>query len=191
MSGLRIIAGTMKGRVIPFDNRKFDNADITPQKIKGAIFSMIGEWLQGKGFLDLYAGSGQIGIEALSRGANPVAFNEADIRRFLFIKSSLQNYGIVSGVEMLNLPALKALEMLRDRNHAFDYIFLDPPYVKIKETTEQYHEIIEKIGARGVLASGGEIIIQHFSNNIISKEVGPYQIKTTKKYGRTSLSVYG
>jgi 16S rRNA (guanine966-N2)-methyltransferase len=191
MSGLRIIAGSMKGRVIPFDNRKFDNADITPQKVKGAIFSMIGEWLHGKGFLDLYSGSGQIGIEALSRGSEPVAFNEADVRRFLFIKSYLQNLGIASGVEMLNLTAVKALEMLHDRNHAFDYIFLDPPYEKKKETTEEYHEIIEKVGECGVLAPGGEIIIQHYSSNIIRKEVGPYQIKTIKKYGRTSLSVYG
>jgi 16S rRNA (guanine966-N2)-methyltransferase len=191
MSGLRIIAGTMKGREIPFDNRKFDNADITPQKVKGAIFSMIGEWLHGKSFLDLYAGSGQIGIEALSRGANPVVFNEADIRRFLFIKSFLQNLGILSGVELSNLPDVKALEMLRDGNSTFDYIFLDPPYVKTKETTEAYHEIIVKIGECGILAPAGEIIIQHFSGNIIKEDVGPFQIKMAKKYGKTSLSVYG
>ena len=191
MSGLRIIAGTMKGRVIPFDNRKFDNADITPQKVKGAIFSMIGEWLHGKSFLDLYAGSGQIGIEALSRGANSVMFNEADVRRFLFIKSCLENFGIASGIDLLNLPAVKALEVLRDRRCSFDYIFLDPPYLKIKESAKEYHEIIYKIGECGVLAPGGEIIIQHFSGNAISEEAGPYRIKTIKKYGKTSLSVYG
>jgi len=181
----------MKGRVIPFDNRKFDNADITPQKVKGAIFSMTGEWLQGKGFLDLYSGSGQIGIEALSRGANPVVFNETDLGRFLFIKSFLENLGIASGVELLNLPAAKALEALHNRGCSFDYIFLDPPYLKIKENAEQYHEIIGNIGACGVLAGGGEIIVQHFSGNIINEKVGPYQIKSIKKYGKTSLSVYG
>lgn len=191
MSGLRIIAGTMKGRVIPFDNRKFDNADVTPQKVKGAIFSMIGEWLEGKSFLDLYAGSGQIGIEALSRGSEPVVFNEADVRRFLFIKSSLQNLGIVSGVELLNLPAVMALEMLHDRNKTYDFIFLDPPYLKIKEIADEYHEIILKISECGLLAPGGEIIIQYFSSNIIKEEVGSYHIKTTKKYGKTSLSTYG
>jgi len=191
MGGLRIIAGAMKGRVIPFDNRKFDNADITPQKVKGAIFSMIGEWLHGKGFLDLYAGSGQIGIEAVSRGAGPVVLNEADITRFRFIKSSLQNLGITSGVELLNMRADKALEMLRDRNVTFDYIFLDPPYVKMKGTADAYHEIIGKIGECGVLAPGGEIILQHFSGNIIGKDAGPYNIRMTKKYGKTSLSVYG
>jgi 16S rRNA (guanine966-N2)-methyltransferase len=191
MSGLRIIAGTMKGRLIPFDNRKFDNADITPQKVKGAIFSMIGEWLHGKGFLDLYAGSGQIGIEALSRGADPVVFNETDTRRFHFIRSCLEELGIAPEPVLLKLPAAKALEVLRDRNNRFNYIFLDPPYLKTKESAGHYHEIIEKIVACGVLAGDGEIIIQHFSGNIISEEVGPYQIKTTKKYGKTSLSVYG
>jgi 16S rRNA (guanine966-N2)-methyltransferase len=191
MSGLRIIAGTMKGRVLPFDNRKFDNADITPQKVKGAIFSMIGEWLHGKGFLDLYAGSGQIGIEALSRGADPVVFNETDTRRFHFIRSCLEELGIAPEPVLLKLPAAKALEVLRDRNYRFNYIFLDPPYLKTKESAGHYHEIIEKIVACGVLAGDGEIIIQHFSGNIISEEMGPYQIKTTKKYGKTSLSVYG
>jgi 16S rRNA (guanine(966)-N(2))-methyltransferase RsmD len=181
----------MKGRVIPFDNRKFDNADITPQKVKGAIFSMIGEWLHGKSLLDLYAGSGQIGIEAVSRGSEPVVFNEADTMRFLFIKSSLQKLGIVSGFELLNLPAEKALEMLCSRNYTFDYIFLDPPYVKMKKTTEEYHAIMGKISECGALTPGGEIIIQHFSGNIIRKDIGPYQVKMIKKYGKTSLSVYG
>jgi 16S rRNA (guanine966-N2)-methyltransferase len=191
MSGIRIIAGDIKGKAIPFDNRKFDNADITPQKVKGALFSMIGEWLHGKGFLDLYAGSGQIGIEALSRGANPVVFNETDVRRFHFIRSYLDELGIEPDPVLLNLPAVKALEILHDRNKIFDYIFLDPPYFKIKESTGQYQEIIEKIGACGVLAGDGEIIIQHFTGNIITEEIGPYRLKMIKKYGKTSLSVYG
>src|SRR3990172_4106761 len=99
MSRIRIIAGGLKGRVIPFSNKKFDDADITPQKVKGAVFSMIGEWLEGKGFLDLYAGSGQIGLEALSRGADPVVLNEPDARRFHFITSYLDGLDLARSEE--------------------------------------------------------------------------------------------
>jgi len=61
---VRVIAGSHRGRIIPFSNRDFGNADITPQKVKSAVFSIIGEWLSDETFLDLFAGSGQIGIEA-------------------------------------------------------------------------------------------------------------------------------
>ncbi|HPV42866.1 MAG TPA: RsmD family RNA methyltransferase [Spirochaetota bacterium] len=190
MGGIRVIAGSLKGRVIPFDNRKFDNADITPQKVKGAIFSMIGEWLNGRGFLDLFAGSGQIGIEALSRGADPVVFNEIDKKRHYFIKSYLDSLGLGKQPLVLNLSADRALTFHKSRGHVFDYIFLDPPYVKAKEGISYHRELISMISESGVLSGDGEIIIQHFSGNAMEEEIGPYRLEGTKIYGKTALSVY-
>jgi 16S rRNA (guanine966-N2)-methyltransferase len=191
MSGVRVIAGDLKGRIIHFDNRAFDNADITPQKVKGALFSMIGEWLHGAGFLDLYAGSGQIGIEALSRGADPVVFNDTDIRRCRFISSSLDEFGVAARPQVLNLTDRKALEFLGGRKALFRYIFLDPPYEKTRGEAGIYDEIIGLIGDAGVLADGGEIIIQHFSRNILRETIGAFSIVSSRVYGRTTLSVYG
>jgi 16S rRNA (guanine966-N2)-methyltransferase len=190
MGGIRVIAGDMKGRAIPFDNRKFDNADITPQKVKGALFSMIGEWLIGKGFLDLFAGSGQIGIEALSRGADPIVFNETDYKRHHFIKSYLEGTGLEKIPLVLNLSAEKALGFLQSKGHVFNYIFLDPPYINARECVSLHHEIITTIAATGTLAPDGEIIIQHFSGNKMDEVIGPFRHKTTKIYGKTALSVY-
>ncbi len=191
MGGIRITAGALKGRVIPFDNRKFDNADITPQKVKGALFSMIGEWLHGRGFLDLFAGSGQIGIEALSRGAHPVVFNENDNKRHHFIKSYIDGLGLEKPPLVLNLPADRALALLGSGGHVFEYVFLDPPYVKAKEGISCHRELLGGIAASGILPETGEIIIQHFSGNTMSEEIDPYRLKGTKIYGKTALSVYG
>jgi len=190
MSSIKITAGTLKGRPIPFSNKMFDNADITPQKVKGAIFSIIGEWLEGKGFLDLFAGSGQIGIEALSRGANPVVFNEKDRKRFNFIKSFLDKLHLSQPPLLLNLNHLEALDLLGSRAIAINYIFLDPPYHKTGHGVPHFKEIIEKIGDCGILVKGGDIIIQHYSGNILDDEVGPFHLRTTKRYGNTSLSVF-
>lgn len=191
MGGIRIIAGAMKGRLIPFDNRKFDNADITPQKVKGAVFSMIGEYLHGKGFLDLFAGSGQIGLEAISRGADPVVFNESDGRRCQFIKSCMDGLGIQTRPLVLNMTADRALALLKSRGIRFHHIFLDPPYVKGKEAVPAYRDIVEEIGEAGILFEDGDIFIQHFSRNKMEDVIGPYRLKATKIYGRTALSVYG
>jgi 16S rRNA (guanine966-N2)-methyltransferase len=191
MSGLRIIAGDLKGRVLHFDNRAFDNADITPQKVKGALFSMIGEWLHGAGFLDLYAGSGQVGIEALSRGAGPVVFNDSDGRRCAFISSSLDGLGVAPRPQVLNLPDLKAVEFLKGRKVRFQYIFLDPPYEKTRGESGRYDEIVGLIGDSGILSAGGEIIIQHFSRNLLRETMGIYHLVSSRDYGKTSLTVYG
>ncbi|OHD63644.1 MAG: hypothetical protein A2176_05790 [Spirochaetes bacterium RBG_13_51_14] len=190
MSGIRIIAGELRGRVLPFANRDFDNADITPQKVKGALFSMIGEWLHGRGFLDLYAGSGQIGIEALSRGADPVVINEKDPKRFRFIKTWLSNINYASPPHLLNFTDLKALDYLNQSRISVRYVFLDPPYEKTKEGIARYRDVVMAIGERGILDDGGQIVIQHFHRAVLDETVGPFRLRTTKKYGRTSLSVY-
>ncbi len=190
MGGIRVIAGELKGRIIPFDNRKFDNADITPQKVKGAIFSMIGEWLHGRGFLDLFAGSGQIGIEALSRGADPVVFNETDQKRIQFIKTYIEGLNLEAKHLVLNLPVERAMAFLASKKCVFDYIFLDPPYVKAREGVSCHRELVRGIADQGVLSEKGEIIIQHFSGNSMDEEIGPCHLKATKIYGKTALSVY-
>ncbi len=190
MEGIRIIAGSLRGRVIPFSNRRYDDADITPQKVKGAIFSMIGEWLPGRSFLDLYAGSGQIGLEALSRGATPVVLNEMDAARYRFIRKCVEEFGPLPSATILNLPASRALELLHERESRFDYIFLDPPYRKSKDADDPYRDIVGKAGALDLLVPGGEILVQHYSENAPDETIGPFRAQAVKRYGKTSLTVY-
>ena len=109
---MRVISGTLKGITIPFDNDKYDNANATPQKVKEALFSILGDDLIGKSFLDLYACSGQIGIEALSRGAELVVFNEIDIRRYHFIKSQIEKRNLTENTLFFRYHAFRCLRYL-------------------------------------------------------------------------------
>lgn len=187
---IRIISGLMKGRVIPFNTGRFNSADITPQKVKGAIFSIIGEYLQGKTFVDLFSGSGQIGIEALSRGASPVVLNEKDRFRFEFIKDFLIKNRLLDRVTLLNLSAKSAIKRLWDKGVRADFIFIDPPYSKEEGTVNTYNEIISHITNFDILHEDSVIIIQHFSANELPEKCYEFAKSSVKRYGSTSLSIY-
>jgi 16S rRNA (guanine(966)-N(2))-methyltransferase RsmD len=190
MGGIRIIAGDLRGRVIPFTNRKFDDADITPQKVKKALFSIIGERLGSTSFLDLFAGSGQIGIEAMSRGARPTVMNEPDPKRHRFISSWVRGLDIDEPPLVLNMAALNALAYLAGRGFRFDNVFLDPPYDRSDGAARGYRDLICAMADHGLVERGGSIIVQHFSGNRLPEEMPPFTLRSTKRYGTTSLSRY-
>ena len=187
---IRIISGSMKGRAIPFNMSKFKDAEITSQKVKGALFSIIGENLQDKTFVDLYSGSGQIGFEALSRKCAMAVFNERDRSRFEFIKNFITQSGIIDKTLVLNLSAKAALKLISDRGIKADFIFLDPPYNKETGGAALYDPILTDVVKSGVLKENSEIVIQHFSGNELSEYCGELMKTDTKKYGTTSLSIY-
>ncbi len=190
MDSVRIIAGKYKGRKIHFDNKKYDSADITSSKVKGAVFSMLGESLEGRSFLDLFAGSGQMGFEALSRGADPVVFNEPDPRRSEFIISFAKAIGEVGNIICLRHGATQSMRLLMKKERNFDVIFLDPPYDKTKGVSFQYRDILEKIEINGLLRDDGIIIIQHYSGNVLPQKTDSLKLSYQKIYGQTTLSIY-
>ena len=187
---VRVIAGRLKGRAIPFINRRFDNADITPQKVKGALFSMLGESLGGLVFLDLYAGSGQIGIEALSRGCALAVLNEFNRQRYSFFREFLEQ--VCSGDEFLalNMKASSALKILQAKDIRPDIIFLDPPYDRNRAGGSIYRFLLEALSAPGLAADNALVVVQHFSKNELPVEAGRFRNRFTRVYGTTSLSLY-
>jgi 16S rRNA (guanine966-N2)-methyltransferase len=190
MIKVRVIAGSLRGRTIPFSISKYDDADITPQKVKEALFSIIGEDLYGKSFLDLYAGSGQVGIEAISRGADPVILNEYDGKRFHFIKSFLEGINISAEILLYNMHSFRLLKLLGKRERRADFIFIDIPYIKVKEKVNKYDEVISRIQRNGILKKGGLIVIQHYAKNRMSEKSGNFLLTHTKTYGTSCLSFY-
>ncbi len=187
---VKIIAGKYRGKIIPFLNSRYGDADITPQKVKGALFSILGEHLEGKVVIDLFSGSGQIGIEALSRGADSVIFNEDDRSRYSFIRDFIKSINASEKAIILNMKADEALVKIAGREIMADIVFIDPPYEKVKGEAGVYNSIIEKINETGVLKNDGVIIVQHFSSNILPDKCSSYTRSSIKKYGTTSLSVY-
>ncbi|MCL2155335.1 MAG: RsmD family RNA methyltransferase [Leptospirales bacterium] len=187
---IRIISGSMKGRVIPFNTGRFNNADITPQKVKGAIFSIIGEDLQGKTFVDLFSGSGQIGIEALSRGCSFAVLNERDKFRFEFIKDFLVKNKLLDRVMLLDLNVKSAIKYIANKGVRADFIFIDPPYRKEDGVVNIYSDIISHITSSDILHEDSLIIVQHFSANELPQICSRLVKGSVKRYGSTSLSIY-
>lgn len=187
-SSIRIIAGQYKGRVIPFDVRRFNEADITTQKVKKALFDIISP-LDNKIFVDLYGGSGQMGFEALSRGCAQVIICETDRSRFRFISSFTSFLPNKDNVLLLNMPASQALKLIAKREILPDYIFADPPYNKTGSGFRLYSDFIADV-ERFFPEAGTEIIIQHFSKNLLPEHAGSFLKTRERAYGSTTLSFY-
>ena len=106
---MNVISGKLKKRRIPIPVHNFKNIETTPQKVKGALFSIIGEDLTNKTFLDLYSCTGQIGIEALSRGAALVVMNENDKKKYAFIKNLIKDWELIDNSTITNFHASKCI----------------------------------------------------------------------------------
>jgi 16S rRNA (guanine966-N2)-methyltransferase len=188
MSTIRVIAGSMKGRVIPFSMKRFGNADITPQKIKEAFFSIMGD-INGRVFLDLYACSGQMGIEALSRGAALAIMNDRDVRRYRFIKEFLRELGAGDGALVLNDRSSRALSLLRDRKIIADIIYADPPYPEGRDIST-YDSLVAAIAESGVLDPEGTVAVQHRSGLAMRDRIERLALTGTREYGSNAISLY-
>jgi 16S rRNA (guanine966-N2)-methyltransferase len=187
---MRVISGKFKSKEIQFENEKFDQANATPQKIKKAVFSILGEDLTGKSFLDLYACSGQMGIEALSRGSDFVVFNEIDKKRFQFIKSIIDKFGSDNTTLVLNFHSYRCMRYCDSKDYKFDCIFIDAPYLHVKNYEDQYETILNELNKYNLLKENGIIIIQHSSNVRLNIENKYFIYSGTKKYAKNSLSIF-
>ena len=190
MSTIKVISGKYKGRRIPFKNNIYDNADITSQKVKEALFSIIDPVIKNSTFLDLFAASGQIGLEALSRDSSFVVFNDLDKKRYEFIKKNLDAIEINKDkYVVVNFHFEHVLRWLSNKENKFDIIYADPPYTKNK-TGEVYVKVLSLISTLGLLKAEGIVAVQHDAGSEPPERVNNLTITKTKKYGRTSLTIY-
>ncbi len=188
---MRIIAGMLKGRIIPFNNRAFGGAETTQQKTKEALFSILGPHLEGLRFLDLYACSGQMGLEAASRGCSLVVMNEPDAARNAFIRDMVREWGLEGSARVSRMSDVKCVSMLAGEGLRFEFVFIDPPYDKNRGGEGRYSEILAMIGKASILAPGGRVIVQHFEHNSIPGESGVLALQESRRYGSSRLSFYG
>ncbi len=149
---MRIIAGTYRHRLLKYPE---NNPNIRPTKdrIREAFFSSLGD-IEGKSFLDLYAGSGAMGIEAISRGASKSYFVDNNLEAIKYVKENLSTLKI-ENAEVLIMDDMVALEMFKKDNIKFDIIFLDPPY-----ESGRYLEVIEFIYNNDLLVKCGVLAFE-------------------------------
>ena len=177
---MRIIAGNMKGRKL---NSPKDNAvRPTSDKVKEAVFSMIGEYIDGASVIDLFAGSGNLGLEALSRGANVCYFCDNSDESIRLLKSNIELCKAGGRSRIFHGDFRKALSGIPEKA---DIIFLDPPYEK---------ELLEKcfinISETGALKEGGIIVAEHDGKMILCEIISSFNKMKEKKYGKVFVSLY-
>ncbi len=183
---MRIIAGKYKGRKI--DSVKGANIRYTADRIKESLFSILSDFIQGSRFLDLYAGSGNIGIEAFSRGANSVTFVDIDSTCIASISANLKRLGIMPNlpeIRLMRMNALLALEYFHRHEMIFDIIFIDPPYrAGLVEKT------LVKMSSQNITAENSCIIVEHDKSEIAPSVIDQLKLARQEKYGSTMLSFY-
>ncbi len=186
---MRIIAGEFKGRRISFANKKYGNARVTSDFVKKAAFSSLGETLSGKSFLDLFACSGQIGLEACSRGAR-VVINEPNRRCNRFIAQLIDHWHLDGRIELFARSAQALLPQLARSHARFDIIYLDPPYPKQLDGHPLSRAVLTRLATTPILAPNARILVQHASQTPLPESLSGLILSRQKKYGDTMLSTY-
>ena len=179
---LRVIAGKARGTKL--QSRPGLATRPTGDRVKEALFNILGPAIVGSSFLDLYAGSGAIGIEALSRGAGDVVWVDASPACTAQIRANLKKTGL-SGEEVYTNDVFRALTQLERRGRDFDFIFLDPPYDHglVRKT-------LEHPATLNVLKKHGIIIAEASKKEEAPIDVSKLCLKREQPYGDTVLLFY-
>jgi 16S rRNA (guanine966-N2)-methyltransferase len=178
--GLRLTGGEARGRRIKGPR----GLDIRPtaDRVREALFDILGPRVGGRVFLDAYAGTGAVGVEALSRGARRVVFLEGDRRAIRLIEENLKIGPWSGAVEVIQGDVPRSLERLARRTECFDFVFLDPPY--------DHPSLTRALTSAGrLLAEGGVLVVEHRSTLRIEALGLSLRPARSYKYGDTSLTL--
>ena len=183
---MRVVAGSAKGRKLKNPSSAFGKR-VRPltDGTREALFNILQPYIEGKDFLDLFAGTGAVGIEALSRGARLAIFVEMDKRVAQMIRENLATTGFTERGEIYTIAVDRALKLLHRQNALFDFVFLGPPYA-----TQLAEETLKELVVAPVLRPGATIVAEHTKRVELSDEYGSLHRTRQKEYGDTVLSFY-
>ncbi len=175
---MRVITGVARGKIL----KTPDGNDVRPtsQKVKEAVFSAIQFDIEGRRVLDLFAGSGQLGIEALSRGAESAVFVDSSNASVKIIKQNIENTGFQNKAKVYSSDYSSFTATSRD---TFDIVFLDPPY-------KQGLLLPSLKSVLPLMSDYGIIICEYPPETEIPEELGGFAVAKTYRYGKINVSVY-
>ena len=174
---MRVITGSARGRRL----KTPENYDIRPtsDNVKEAVFNILQFDVEGRRVLDLFAGTGQLGIEALSRGAASAVFIDRDRTAIQIVKDNLKTCGL-SGTVL----CCDSLSYLKNCGR-FDLIFVDPPY-----DSGLYDEVLGMINQIDILSDGGIIIVEARQDTPLPNMTAPYRRLREYRYGKVKICTY-
>jgi 16S rRNA (guanine(966)-N(2))-methyltransferase RsmD len=178
---MRIISGTSKGRKLV--TLKSQSLRPTSDRVKESIFNILREEIEGGMVLDLFAGTGNLGIEALSRGAKKVIFVEKGRHALGLIQRNLAQFGLEEQSEILSTDANRAIGILKQRGKTFDLIFMDPPYEKglIEET-------LTKLSSHQIYHRDSILVIEHHRRELLPPIINRWNLIRQRQMGDTVIS---
>ena len=177
---MKIVSGIYRGR--PLKTLEGKTTRPTSDKVRGAIFNMIGPYFEGGRVLDLYAGSGGLSIEAVSRGMSSAVLVERERKAQAIVAENIQMTKEVGKFQLLKMDAERALEQVSGE---FDLIFLDPPYAK-----EQIVADIEKIDEKELFSEDVMVVCETDKAVELPEEIACLGIWKEKIYGISKVTVY-
>lgn len=181
---MRVIAGKAKGR--PLKSPRGRRVRPTSDKVKEAYFSIVNEFIEGSAYLDLFAGTGGMGIEALSRGAKKAVFVENDRLSLRALQENLHLTRLSEAAEVIAQDVFRALNLLHERRESFDLIYIDPYY-----DYESVPEILVALEEKELVAEGGLVCLERDAR---FKEEWPdlssFTSWKTRQYSKTMLHFF-
>jgi 16S rRNA (guanine(966)-N(2))-methyltransferase RsmD len=180
---VRVLAGALKGKrlVTPRGSTTRPTAD----QVRIALMDTLMPQLPDARLLDLFAGAGGVGLEALSRGAAHATFVERDARAVAALRANVETLGVAARVRVERLDVRAALERLARDGARFDVVFLDPPYDE-----DLVMPTLERLGASAVVAPGALVIAQHLTKKPPPEAIGRLRAYRTRRFGETTLTFF-
>jgi 16S rRNA (guanine966-N2)-methyltransferase len=182
---MRIISGSLRGLRLPLHKRALIRP--TSERVREALFSVLGTVVTGARALDLFAGSGSLGLEALSRGAKGIVLVEKDKRLARNLVEFCRNNNLIDKVEILNMDASQALSVLAGRKDKFEIIFLDPPY-----DSDLLGRLFSNSSFMNLLSPEGLLIIERSKLNSEMEKFQKVDLEKTffRNYGSSVVEIF-
>lgn len=180
---MRIIGGQAKG--IRLKSLKGLNTRPTSDRVKESIFNIIAPYIYNARVLDLFSGTGNLGIESISRGAKKAYLIEKNRKCIAIINDNITKTKFNDKIKIYIQDVISAIKLFGEKNEEFDIIFMDPPYLKNFVIPS-----LKEISKNNILSNNGIIIVEHDLKDDLPKKVENLEIFKEKKYGNTKISFY-
>ncbi|CUS36359.1 putative Ribosomal RNA small subunit methyltransferase D [Candidatus Nitrospira nitrosa] len=184
LCGMRVIAGTYRGRRLY--GPQTQTLRPTSDRVREALFSILGNRLPHSRFLDLYAGTGAVGIEALSRGADHVTAVESDKDAVKLLQRNKQLCQIGSELTIQPHAVEQFLRRPDQWNGPYDVVFADPPYAE----TTGLSSLLSQSLTGALFAEDAWLVVEHGGKTTVPAALGPTSLRRQYRYGDTMLSLY-
>ncbi|MCC6332367.1 MAG: 16S rRNA (guanine(966)-N(2))-methyltransferase RsmD [Myxococcales bacterium] len=181
---MRIVAGTARGRVLAAPERD-EVIRPTADRVRETIFNVLGQTCDGYNVLDLYAGTGALAFEALSRGASRAVLVDTGREAHHLIRKNAEALDMSQQLELIKEPAARALQTLARRRERFELVFSDPPYKQ-----EAGLEVLTALDEHELLSEGGVLVLEHAKQEALPEKVGRLTRIDERAFGGTVVSMY-